>query len=206
MSKILSLIIDILNRINKIIWKIIIFLSKFIKVEDIIINNKPTYEKYKQFKADELAIIEPYVKLERKDHKQLIKDSNIKPVKKRNGKDIIISIKCPCCGAPKDYLYDNNGKQTQFECKVCSYIFAYNYSKRIDVTLRCPHSRHTLFKRASREDFDVYVCKNFKCSYYLSNLATLTLSDKKKFEQRLKIKKNVKIVLKWHFLGLCTKP
>lgn len=47
MSKIISLIINFLNRINKFTWKIIIFLSKFIKVEDIIVNNKPTDEKYK---------------------------------------------------------------------------------------------------------------------------------------------------------------
>ena len=113
MSKIITLIIDFLNRINKLIWKIIIFLSNFIKVEDLIINNKPTDEKYKLFKVDEQPIIEPFVKLEHKDYKQLIKDNNIKPIKRRNGKDITINIKCPCCGAPKEYLYDNNGKQIQ---------------------------------------------------------------------------------------------
>ena len=63
MSKIISLIILFLNRINKFTWKIIIFLSKFIKVEDIIIDNKPTDEKYKQFKVDAPAIIETFVKL-----------------------------------------------------------------------------------------------------------------------------------------------
>ena len=38
-------------------------------------------------------------------------------------------FKCPCCGAPKDYLYDNNGKQTQFLCKVCSHTFSTNPNK-----------------------------------------------------------------------------
>ncbi len=52
MSKIISLIINFLNRINKISWKIIIFLSKFIKVEDVNISNKPTKEEYRQFKVD----------------------------------------------------------------------------------------------------------------------------------------------------------
>lgn len=183
MSKIISLIILFLNRINKFTWKIIIFLSRFIKVEDIIIDNKPTDEKYKQFKVDAPAIIEPFVKLEHKDYKQLIKDNNIKPVTRRNGKDITIDIKCPCCGAPKEYLYNNNGKQTQFECKVCSHVFTNNPEKQIDVVLKCPHCRYTLNKRASREDFDVFVCKNSNCSYYLNNLATLTLTDKKKFEE-----------------------
>jgi len=81
MSKIISLIIQFLNRINKIIWKIIIFLSKFIKIEDINHqNDKPTNERYRQFKVDEQPIIEPFVKLEHKDHKQLIKDNNINVV------------------------------------------------------------------------------------------------------------------------------
>lgn len=115
MSKIISLIINILNKINKFTWKIIIFLSKFIKVDDVIKDNKPIDERYKQFKVDAPAIIEPFVVLEHKDYKQLIKDNNIKPINRRNGKDITIDIKCPCCGAPKNYLYDNNGKQTQFE-------------------------------------------------------------------------------------------
>ena len=127
MSKIISVIIIFLNRINKIIWKIIIFLSQFIIIDDIEqIDKKPTDERYRTFKVDEMPIIEPFVKLEHKDHKQLIKDNNIKPIKRRNGKQITIKVKCPCCGAPKEYLYDNTGKQTQFECKVCSHIFSTN--------------------------------------------------------------------------------
>ena len=182
MSKIISVIINFLNRINKIIWKFIIFLSKFIKVDDIThIDNKPTDEKYRQFKVDEPAIIEPFVNIEHKDFKQLIKDNNIKPVKRLTNKNITINVKCPCCGAPKDYLYDNNGKQTQFLCKVCSYTFSTNHYKGKDNVLKCPHCRYTLNHRISRDDFDVYVCKNLNCPYYLNNLVSLTLSDKKKF-------------------------
>ena len=183
MSKIISVIITFLNRINKFIWKIIIFLSKFIKIDDIDhLNNKPTNERYRQFKVDEQPIIEPFITIEHKDYKQLIKDNNIKPVKRRNGKSITINVTCPCCGAPKDYLYDNTGKQNQFECKVCSYIFSFN-SKGEDVVLKCPHCTHILNHRVSRNDFDVYVCKNSNCPFFRNNLASLTLSDKKKFEK-----------------------
>ncbi len=60
MSKIISLIIQFLNRINKIIWKIIIFLSKFIKIEDVNNQNgKAINERYHQFKVDEQSIINP---------------------------------------------------------------------------------------------------------------------------------------------------
>ena len=119
MSTIISVLIEFLNSINKIIWKFIIFLSKFIKVDDVITSNKPTDEKYKQFKVDDSPLIEPFVKMEHKDYKKLIKENNIKPINRRNGNSPIPdNIKCPCCGAPKDYLYDNTGKQTQFECHV----------------------------------------------------------------------------------------
>ena len=79
MSKIISFIINFLNRINKIIWKFIIFLSKFIKIDEINhLNDKPDDVKYRLFNVDDPAIIEPFVKIKHKDHKQLIKDNNIK--------------------------------------------------------------------------------------------------------------------------------
>ena len=184
MSKIISVIINFLNRINKIIWKFIIFLSKFIKVDDINhLHNKPTDERYRQFKVDDNPVTNHFVNIEHKDYKQLIKDNNIKPVKRRNGKQITIDIKCPCCGAPKDYLYDNTGKQNQFICKVCSFMFSNYITDNNDVTLKCPHCYWNLTLRVSRNDFDVYVCKNLNCSYYLNNLSSLSLSDKKKFEE-----------------------
>jgi transposase-like protein/rubredoxin len=182
MSKIISLFINFLNRINKIIWKIIIFLSKFIKIDDInYLDNKPTNERYRHFKVDEPAFFEPFKTIETKDHKQLIKDNNIKPIKRRNGKNIAVNISCPSCNAPKDYLYDNTGKQIQFECKVCSLVFSTKPNPKKEIILKCPHCTYALSKRASRNDFDVYVCNNKKCSYYLNNLASLTLSDKKRF-------------------------
>ena len=184
MSKIISVIINFLNRINKIIWKIIIFLSQFIKVDDIKhLNDKPTDERYRLFKVDEAPIIEPFVKLEHKDHKQLIKDNNIKPVNRRNGKQITIDVKCPCCNAPKDYLYDNTGKQNQFECKVCSHIFSTNPNKDKDVILKCPHCKYQLNLYHHREDFDVYRCKNDKCPYYLKNKSSLNVHDSKLYKE-----------------------
>ena len=162
MSKIISVIITFLNRINKFIWKIIIFLSKFIKVDEINhLDDKPEDVKYRLFNVDDPAIIEPFIKIEHKDYKQLIKDNNIKPIKRRNGKSITIDVTCPCCGAPKDYLYDNTGKQNQFECKVCSYIFSVN-SKGEDVVLKCP---------------------NNNCPFYLKNKSSLNAHDRKLYKE-----------------------
>ena len=192
MSKIISFVITFLNRINKFIWKIIIFLSKFIKVEEINhFDNKPDDVKYRLFNVDELAIIEPFINIEHKDYKQLIIDNNIKPIKRRNGKIIIIDVKCPCCGAPKDYLYDNTGKQIQFECKVCSYVFSTNPNKNKDVVLKCPHCRHVLDHRVSRTDFDVYFCRNNNCPFYLKNKSSMNVHDTnlyKEHPEKLKLR------------------
>ena len=184
MSKIISIIIKFLNRINKFIWKIIIFLSQFIKVDEINhLDDKPQDVKYRLFNVDDPAIIEPFVSFEHKDYKQLIKDNNIKPVKRRNGKTITIDVKCPCCGAPKDYLYDNTGKQNQFECKVCSYIFSTNPNKNKDVVLKCPHCQYLLYLSHHREDFDVYRCPNNNCPFYLKNKSSLNTHDKKLYQE-----------------------
>lgn len=192
MSKVISFVITFLNRINKFIWKIIIFLSKFIKVEEINhLDNKPDDVKYRLFNVDELAIIEPFINIEHKDYKQLIIDNNIKPIKRRNGKIITIDVKCPCCGAPKDYLYGNTGKQIQFECKVCSYVFSTNPNKNKDVVLKYPHCRHVLDHRVSRTDFDVYFCRNNNCPFYLKNKSSMNVHDTnlyKEHPEKLKLR------------------
>lgn len=192
MSKIISFIITFLNRINKFIWKIIIFLSKFIEVKEINhLDNKPDDVKYRLFNVDEPAIIEPFVNIEHKDYKQLIKDNNVKPIKRRNGKDITVDVKCPCCGAPKDYLYDNTGKLIQFECKVCSYVFSTNPNKNKDIVLKCPHCRHVLDHRVSRTDFDVYFCRNNNCPFYLKNKSSMNVHDTnlyKEHPEKLKLR------------------
>ena len=184
MSKIITLLINFLNRINKFIWKIIIFLSNFIKVDEINhLNDKPDDVKYRLFNVDDAAIIEPFVSIEHKDYKQLIKDNNIKPIKRRNGKDIKLDISCPCCGAPKDYLYDNNGKGIQFECKVCSYIFSNNTNKQKDIILKCPHCRYQLNLCHQRDDFDVYRCVNNNCPFYIKNKNSLNAHDMQLYKE-----------------------
>ncbi len=63
MSKIISLFIKFLNRINKFIWKIIIFLSKFIKVDEINhLDDKPEDVKYRLFNVDEPAMLRLSIK------------------------------------------------------------------------------------------------------------------------------------------------
>lgn len=74
MSKIISVIIKFLNRINKIIWKIIIFFSKFIKLDEINVNNdKHEDERYSLFKVDEILLVNLFLILKIKIIKNLLK-------------------------------------------------------------------------------------------------------------------------------------
>ena len=184
MSKIISLFINFLNRINKLIWKIIIFLSKFIELYDVQDDNDIANIKYRRFKVDETPpIIEPFVKIEHKDWKQLIKDNNIKPINRR--KEFNFNVCCPCCNAPKEYIYDNNGQHTQFECKVCNLVFTNNTnSKMNDIVLKCPYCTHILDHKHERSDFDVYICNNKKCDYYLKQLNSLSKKDKELYKSK----------------------
>lgn len=184
MIKIITILLKILNTFNKFSWKFICFLSKFISPDKVPkVDSKPDDVRYRQFKVDEPAIIEPFKQLDKLDYKVLIKDNNIKPVKRRNGKQIPINVSCPRCSAPKDYLYDNNGKGNQFECKCCSHIFSTNPNPFKDVVLKCPHCQYQLSLRQQRNDFNVYVCFNKNCSYYLKNKNSMNALDQEKFKK-----------------------
>ncbi|MFA6777115.1 MAG: DDE-type integrase/transposase/recombinase [Bacilli bacterium] len=183
MTKIITVIIKILNTINKLSWKIIIFLTKFIKIEELDkINSKPDDVRYRHFSVDKPAIIEAFKEPEKLDFKVLVKENNISPVKRRKGKTINVKVSCPRCDAPKEYLYDNNGKEVQFECKCCKNIFSINSTVTKHLNYKCPHCHYKLYKKHERESFDVYTCPNKKCSFYLRNKNSINVIDKEKFK------------------------
>ena len=100
----------------------------------------------------------------------------LKPVKRHKGKECDIPENCTCpeCGAPRDYLYRNNGKKGQLLCKVCGTRFAPDLNRfRKQYTLRCPYCDHALVKVKERKHFNVHKCINQKCSYYVRNFAKL---------------------------------
>lgn len=178
MSIIISLFIRFLNTFNKLIWKFIVFLSKLIKTDELdSISSKPKDVRYRHFKVDKLPIIEPFKKLDKLDSKQLIKVNNIKPVKRHYGKDMSINVSCPRCNASKDYIYDNNGKGSQFKCKVCSHVFSTNPNPFKDIILKCPYCSYQLELYHKREGYNVYRCRNNKCSYYTKNLNSMNTKD-----------------------------
>jgi transposase-like protein len=150
-------------------------------------DDKPVNKPYRKLQIDELPILE----LEKLDYRQLLVDyflkhnKNLKPVKPhKNSKSIVPSnITCPKCSAPHIYLYDNTGGRGQYLCKVCRTTFNKKNRFSKSAVLRCPHCLHVLVKIKKRNEFDVYKCKNRKCSFYLNNLKSMSKQDRKEFKE-----------------------
>lgn len=172
----------------KTIYQLLLFISKNIPLKQMAFDdsNSPEYQK---FKVDKLPRI---IRFEKVDYQLLLAyykhkyNKIIKPVQRRNGKSIDDKILCPKCGAPHQYIYDNNGNKGQYQCKVCAKTFKeLNYNKK-SIIFTCPHCNSTLSATKERKNFIIHKCINKNCSYYLKNLKSLPKnldkSDKYKYK------------------------
>lgn len=139
--------------------------------------------KYKKFSVDTLPVVKNIEKL---DFKILLNDykvdhgKELKPIKSRGSNPVPQNSMCPRCGAPHQYLYDNNGGRGQFLCKVCS--FRFEKSKPFNTYLTCPYCGKVLDLRKSRKQFNVHSCRNYDCSFYINSLNSLTPEDFKEYQ------------------------
>jgi transposase-like protein len=90
----------------------------------------------------------------------------IKPIKRRT--DISFKGDCPNCGAPNEYIYENS-KGKQYLCKCCDNLFSIKPLYHDEISHHCPHCDNKLFLHHDRKSYDVLVCPNNKCSFYLKN-------------------------------------
>ena len=156
------------------------FICKFVPLKQFAFDdsNSPDYQK---FKTDKLPHVLKREVWHYNDYIPYIKeryDIDIKPVKRRKPCDIPDDVICPCCNAPKLYLYKNNGSKGQIWCKVCSNKFNPDESKfKKSFSLQCPYCNHSLFPVKERKHFTVHKCVNRNCSYYLQNLKKVKKKD-----------------------------
>ncbi|MBQ2921779.1 MAG: DDE-type integrase/transposase/recombinase [Tyzzerella sp.] len=138
--------------------------------------------KYQRFKIDQLPIIKPFIK---QDWQFLLEyyewkyGKSLKPVQRRNGKSIPVDTVCPLCGAPHHYIYDNNGGNGQYQCKVCGQTFCTGENVTTPMRFLCPHCSHSLVPKKDRKHFIVHKCVNLKCPYYLHNLSKVPKEELK---------------------------
>ena len=136
--------------------------------------------KYQKYKVDQLPIVKPFIKQDWQfllEYYQWKYKKPIKPVQRRNGKSIPQDTVCPLCGAPHHFIYDNNGGNGQYQCKVCGQTFCSGDVVTTPMRLLCPHCNNTLVPKKTRKHFIVHKCVNSKCPYYLYNLKKVDKKD-----------------------------
>ena len=189
MDSIITYLLAYNQYLINIIFQLLIFISKYIPLGQLSFDdsNSPEYQK---LKIDKLPKI---IKFHSVDYKLLLAYYNHKynkivtPVKRRNGKSIPTKIKCPKCGAPHQYIYDNNGNKGQYQCKVCGLTFKESNFATKPLVFKCPYCGSTLSERKERKHFKIHKCINTNCSYYKRNLKKLPkgLDDSDKYKYKL---------------------
>ena len=174
----------------KIISQLILFIAKYIPLKQWAFEDSHS-SKYQKFKVDKLPKI---IHFEKVDYQLLLAyykykyNKLVKPINRRNDKSISKHIICPKCGAPHEYIYDNNGSKGQFQCKICGKTFHESNHVTKPLVLVCPYCGHTLQPIKDRKHFTIHKCINDKCSYYLKNHAKLPkgISNTEKSKYKLR--------------------
>ena len=163
---------------NQICW-LLNFICRYIPLRQWAFDDfhSPRYQK---FKIDQLPVIKTFYKQAWQfllEYYQWKYKKTLRPVQRRNGKSIPEDIVCPVCGAPHHFIYDNNGGNGQYQCKVCGQTFTSGESATTPVKLMCPHCGHALVPKKDRKFFRIHKCVNPKCSHYLHQLSKVDPKD-----------------------------
>jgi transposase-like protein/uncharacterized protein YbaR (Trm112 family) len=165
---------------------------------------KCTDKKYMQLVVDPLPIFgEPPIKQVWQytaliENYRLQRGKELRPVKRRGGKVVPPEAVCPYCGAPSDYVYDNNGGRGEFWCKVCDSKFSIRKHSKDDEPY-CPycHSKLPLIKK--RKSFDIFRCNNTACPYRKRKLSSMATEQKQLFKKHPHLFKLRFIYRKFYF-------
>ena len=148
--------------------------------------SKPKNEPYAGFKVDEKPLTGKQISTEFRqpnmlDYNKLLseyEEANSKPLKPVHRKSQLpYKGDCVFCGAPNDYLYNNNNGD-QCLCKVCNSTFSFKTKFYDELSFYCPHCKRKLMTHHDRNNYIVYICRNDKCNYYLDSVKKQTSGDK----------------------------
>lgn len=191
MSSIITYLILYNQYLLKQINQLLLFIAKYIPLKQWA-HDEIHSPKYQKFKTDKLPIIRRF---EKQDYAFLLDyylwkyEKPLRPVQSQKGKphNVPADTICPRCGAPHQFIYDNNGGQGQFKCKVCGQTFVTGEKVASPLVLICPYCGHTLVPKKDRKHFIVHKCVNDRCSYYKHNVKLLPgdLPDKERYKYKL---------------------
>ena len=160
---------------------LITFICRYIPLKQWAFDDSHS-PKYQKFKVDELPRIRTFIK---QDWQFLLEyylwryGKPLKPVQRRNGTSVPEDILCPLCGATHLFIYDNNGGNGQYQCKVCGQTFSSGDLVTTPFRLLCADCGHSLSRIKTRKHFVIHKCINPKCPYYLHNLKKVDQEDLK---------------------------
>lgn len=182
MVKIISFLIHLLNLINKLSFKLQCWLTRFLPNDP---NPSPHSNPYRYFQVDEPPVLKSeHSTISFLQAKELYKQKHgkdLSPVLRRSKCSIPKKTKCPRCGVSHNYIYDNNGGN-QFLCKACEFTFTSKKSYSEQISHYCPHCGNKLQAAKDRDNYIIFKCHSYKCSFYKKNRKSLSKSDKKRFK------------------------
>jgi len=117
---------------------------------------------------------------ERQHHRPLA------PIQRAGANPLPRACRCPHCGAPREFLYANDGRKArQLRCKVCGGFSPLAPSLRpLPTPYWCPYCHSALFRWKQRADCTIYKCPAARCPHYRQKQAALNW--KEKFFQKLR--------------------
>jgi putative transposase len=166
---------------------------------------KEKHPNYRNFVVPPLAPLTEAPKKEpvpEKDYRQILGEYErahgkpLSPVKYRTGSVRVSDlITCPCCHAPSEYLYYNDGKKrSQLLCKVCHELFQAGRRFQRKTTYWCPYCLHALFAWKQKREATYYKCCNDNCEYRIRQIGKLN-----ERERKLAIRKSSQFKLSYQY-------
>ena len=102
------------------------------------------------------------------------------PVRRQGTRTLPAGCRCAHCGAPRDFLYLNDGRQaSQLLCKVCGRLSQLPPPHRHRKTpYWCPYCHSALYRWKQRPDSTLYKCPCDHCPHYLQKQQALKWNEK----------------------------
>lgn len=182
MTNIIPFLLLRIQVLENMVTLLIVLLMRFAPIKP---SEQPINKPYNKFQVDPMPVIKVR---EVQDYRKLLgahlqrTGKVLKPVQCRKASTVPKTLVCPYCQAPHDYIYDNNGSQGQFQCKICQSRFAEKKRHTKSINFFCPFCGRALDRIKERKDFFIHKCTDNRCSFYQDNLAALS---KQEYQQYL---------------------
>ena len=102
------------------------------------------------------------------------------PIQRTGANPLPRTCRCPHCGAPRDYLYANDGRKArQLRCKICrGFSQIAPHLRPTKTPYWCPYCHHVLSRWKQRADCTIYKCSFDSCPHYQQKQQALHWNEK----------------------------